>query len=432
MAQENYDVLIVGAGASGLVAAYELSLVNKKVIVLEARDRIGGRIYSITDPKFAQVVETGAEFVHGKLPTTMRLLEKAGIKHHNAEGKMWQVKDGQLQRSTDVDEGWGKLMRELKNLQEDISMYDFLNIHFSDNPQFKDSVLQFVEGYDAADAKKASSMALRKEWEEEDDSNQGRLEKGYTALINFLAKECGDRGNRIALSSIVKTINWSEGRVEVITENGRNFIAQKLLLTIPLGVWQADNISKGRIEFSPDLPQKKEAANKMGFGAVIKFNIQFANEFWTEDNIPHVTEKAGFIFSDADVPTWWTQYPNKNGLLTGWLAGPKAFALKDESNEELSKTAVRSLAYIFKVSEDFIRTKMLSCRVSNWTADPFTHGAYSYATLDTHWAKKVLAEPVANTLFFAGEALYEGSATGTVESALVNGIETAHQLINSF
>lgn len=432
MMDEKYDVVIIGAGAAGLAAAYELSLVNKRVVVLEARDRIGGRIHSITDPQFAQVVEAGAEFIHGKLPVTTHLIKKAGIKHHSAEGKMFQIKSGELQQSTDADKGWGKLMKELRHLKEDIPIADFLNTHFSDKPQFQESVLQFVEGYDAADAKKASSIALKNEWENEDDSNQGRIDKGYVELMNFLSEECNKKGNEIQLSSVVKEIAWSKDDVSVTTTTDKQYRARKALITIPLGVWQGDAGDEGVIQFVPDLPRKKEAATKMGFGAVIKFNIQFQNEFWQGDNIPHQTEKAGFIFSDAEVPTWWTQHPIKNGLLTGWLAGPKAFALKGETNENLFAKAVQSLAYIFKVSEEFINKKIVAYKINNWTADSFARGAYSYATLDTYWAREVLAEPVEDTLFFAGEAFYKGTATGTVESGLASGTETAHLMISLF
>ena len=111
------DILIIGAGAAGLAAAYELSLVNKKLVVLEARDRAGGRIHSIKDDRFAQVVETGAEFVHGKLPVTLRLLEKAGIKYYAATGKMWEVEKGEIIKSNEFIVGWNRLMKELKTLK---------------------------------------------------------------------------------------------------------------------------------------------------------------------------------------------------------------------------------------------------------------------------------------------------------------------------
>lgn len=428
------DVLIIGAGAAGLAAAYELSLFDKKIIVLEARDRIGGRIHTIKHERFEDVIEAGAEFIHGNLPFTIKLLKKAALKYHHSNGKMWQVYKGELEKSADFIEGWGEVMKRMKSLNTDMPFTDFLQQHFSDEKynELKESLLKFVEGYDAADASKASTLALKKEWENDDDKHQGRIDKGYIALLNFLAEKCKQKQAKINLSSVVTALNWSENQVEVITSNKQVYKASKAIITIPLGVWQAEEGSTGSIIYTPDLGDKKEAAKKMGYGSVIKFNFQFSNRFWEEDNIPHQMENAGFIFSDAAVPTWWTQKPNKNSLLTGWLAGPKAFALKDTDEEQILKLAVDSLAYIFKVSPKYIQKKLTNHFITNWTTDVFSRGAYSYATLDTNWAKKVVNEPVQNTLYFAGEALYKGTETGTVEGALVSGRETVKQMIGAF
>lgn len=423
------DILIIGAGASGLAAAYELSLANKKLVVLEARDRAGGRIYSIRDDRFKQVIETGAEFVHGRLPVTLRLLEKAEIKYHSAKGKMWEVEYGQIKKSTEFIVGWNKLMKELRSLKNDVPLKEFLETHFPDekDKEVKESVIDFVQGYDAADVNKASSFALRDEWEKEDDNHQERIDNGYGELIYYLINEVKKRDNLIFLSQIVKHITWQKGKVEVITSNNELFIASKVLITIPLGVWQADS-EESSISFLPELLQKKEAARKMGFGAVVKLNFQFKNQFWEEET-PNKFKDAFFIFSDAKLPTWWTQEPVKNGLLTGWVAGPKGMQLKNKSNREIYSMAIDSLAYIFQVNKQFIEDRLIAYYITNWTAEPFTRGAYSYATLDTHWAKDVLASPLEKTLYFAGEALYKGGESGTVEGALANGIEVARNMI---
>jgi monoamine oxidase len=166
----------------------------------------------------------------------------------------------------------------------------------------------------------------------------------------------------------------------------------------------------------------------MGFGAVIKINLQFKNNFWEEEP-SNKMKNAGFIFSDGEFPTWWTQEPIKNGQLTGWMAGPKAMDLKDASEEEIFEKVLQTLAYVFGVEIQFIQKKLVAHYITNWTADPFSRGAYSYATLDTHWAKEVLLQPVEQTLYFAGEALYKGTETGTVEGALASGIEVAREMI---
>ncbi len=208
------EILIIGAGASGLAAAYELSLVNKKIIVLEARDRTGGRIHSINDNSFTQIAEAGAEFIHGKLPVTLNLLKKAGIKHHAVKGKMWRIEKGEINKSENFIVGWKKIMSSLRELKTDMPITQFLNQHFAGEKDkaLRESVLKFVEGYDAADAEKASSFALRDEWESEDDDNEERIDKGYIELINFLADEIKKKDNDIFLSRTVTSISWQKRR----------------------------------------------------------------------------------------------------------------------------------------------------------------------------------------------------------------------------
>ena len=422
------DILIIGAGASGLAAAYELSLVNKKIIVLEARDRIGGRMYSIQDDRFKGIVEAGAEFIHGKLPVTLGLLKKGEIKHHSAEGKLWEIEKGEITKRKDFIQGWNTLMKQLEELEHDMPISQFLNTHFpgEENKELRESAVQFIEGYNAADSTKASAFALREEWREEDD-RQGRIDEGYVALANYLAYEIKKRGNEILLSQVVNKVNWEKGKVEVTTTDSRSYRASKILVTIPLGVWQAQG-EAGHISFFPAVTEKVEAAKKMGFGGVIKINLQFQNNFW-EEEASNKMKNAGFIFSDAEFPTWWTQQPVKNGQLTGWIAGPGAAKLKDASEEEIFQTAIKTLAYVFGTTQNFIKERLVAFRITNWLQEPFSRGAYSYATLDTHWAKSILAHPVEQTIYFAGEALYNGTETGTVEGALANGREVAHQMI---
>ena len=423
------DILIIGAGASGLAAAYELSQLDKKLVVLEARNRIGGRIHSVADDRFAQIIETGAEFIHGKLPVTLRLLKEAGIKHHAVKGKMWQIEKGAIKKSGEFIVGWKKLMSHLRELKTDMPIKDFLNQHFpgETDKELKDSVIKFVEGYDAADASNASSFALRDEWEGEDDDSEERIDNGYNQLMLFLERKIKEKSNHIFLSSVVKNINWQKGKVVVETNKKEQFVASKVLITIPLGLWQAEE-KEGHICFAPALPVKKQAAQKMGFGTVIKIVFQFQNQFW-EEEVPNKLKDARFIFSDAFIPTWWSQHPIKKGMLTGWLAGPKAMELKDAGENEILEKGLQSLSYIFGVDKLFIEKKLVAHSIVNWTVEPFTYGAYSYATLDTNWAKKVLSEPVEETLYVAGEALYDGTETGTVEGALANGIEVARNII---
>src|SRR6059058_2089192 len=97
MEQDEFDIIIIGAGAAGLMAAWELIRTGKKVLILEARDRPGGRIHTINDPCFQIPVELGAEFIHGDLELTFMILEKAGIKFHKVGGAAWRKENGSLE-----------------------------------------------------------------------------------------------------------------------------------------------------------------------------------------------------------------------------------------------------------------------------------------------------------------------------------------------
>jgi monoamine oxidase len=138
-----------------------------------------------------------------------------------------------------------------------------------------------------------------------------------------------------------------------------------------------------------------------------------------------------FLFSDAEVPTWWTQIPNKVPLLTGWLAGP-VVKKSPADDEGLMRLAFQSLCYLFDAQEKRVRKEVRAIKVINWHADPFSMGAYAYSTLNTAAAIDMLSHPVQETIYFAGEAFYQGAEMGTVEAALASGNEAAANVIRTF
>ena len=120
------DILIIGAGAAGLMAACELANAGKKVIVLEAQDRIGGRIHTIYENGSSKPVELGAEFVHGNLPVTLGLLHEAGIPYHSASASMWKYDEGKFTTNESFMEHWELLIDKLIKLSQDTSIDNFI------------------------------------------------------------------------------------------------------------------------------------------------------------------------------------------------------------------------------------------------------------------------------------------------------------------
>jgi len=424
------DVVIIGAGAAGLAAARELAKAGRTVAVLEARDRTGGRIHTLRGAGFTGPAEAGAEFVHGNLPVSLALLREAGIPFTEMAGQSWHVRDDQAGPDDELPEDWPLLLAKLAELAQDVSIATFLETALNEprHARLRESVRKFAEGYDAADTRKASALALRAEWADDEDAPQYRLPGGYEALIQFLAGDAAARGAQLHLSAPVREISWTPGRAEVVGEGGRRFAARQVLVTVPLGVWQA-----GALRFVPDLPGKFEAARGMGFGAVIKLLLEFREAFWEQSDAARPGWRTfpglGFLFSNAPVPTWWTQLPDPAPVLTGWLAGPAATGCGTLSEAALLDIALTSLSALVRAPVPALRDLLVAHHVANWPADPYARGAYSYTTVGGEAARAILAAPVDGTLFFAGEAFYQGPAVGTVEAALATGIQVGGEML---
>ncbi|MBS1529385.1 MAG: FAD-dependent oxidoreductase, partial [Bacteroidetes bacterium] len=407
----NPDILIIGAGAAGLAAAYTLSKGGRKVAILEARGRTGGRIYTLDNDFPFKHVELGAEFIHGNLPVTRQLMHEAGVEYIAAGGEMWRYYEGKLSRNSWNMPGWEELMKKLDQLNEDMTIADFLDRYFSgaNYEPLKNWVVRFASGYDTANPAKASAFALRDEWGNEDDDAQYRVDGGYGRLIRHMADISRLNGAEFHLNSIVKHIDWRRDKVDVILSNGNVYSAKKVILALPLGVLQT-----GGITFEPSLGHYNKAFQQIGFGAIVKILFEFKDAFWEDDERPRMS----FVISDEEIPTWWTQYPIHSNVLTGWLGGLPAERKKHLTDKEFVQQGLRSLATIFSKTEAELADDLAAWKVANWTSDPFTLGSYVYDMVESHAARKVLSKPVANKLYFAGEFIYEGPSMGTVEAVL--------------
>ncbi|HTI91580.1 MAG TPA: NAD(P)/FAD-dependent oxidoreductase [Puia sp.] len=436
------SIIIIGAGASGLMAARRLSLAGFVVTVVEAGPGPGGRIFSLpaSEPKwtglpstgpggFSNVVEGGAEFIHGELPLSLQLAKEAGIALEPIYGYMIRLQRGKrLGDDGDNDfmgKDWDELMEKMEALEDDVPIADFMDRHFSGERyrSLKDSVRRFAEGYDLADVHRVSTKALYNEWAREGEEEEYRLEGGYRRLVDFLVGECRKQGVIFHFSLPVERVKWVKGGVEVTGEKGDVFKADRLLVTASLGVLQAD---PELLRFSPAIPLYREAARQLGYGSVIKLLAEFKSPFWKEKK---PSGKTLFIISEEAIPTWWTRPDDNDCLLTGWLAGGNMLAFQQLDREGQWETCFRSLAGIFSVSTEQIRRELGILQILDWANPPYVRGGYSFDTVDAGKARRQLLQPVEGTIWFAGEALYEGIAPGTVEAALTSGQEVAEKII---
>ena len=434
---KNTDVIIIGAGAAGLMAAYTLVQSGKTVKVLEARNRIGGRIHTITGQSFSTPVELGAEFVHGDLPITLSLLHEAGIADCDVSFEMWQYHDGTFKQSEEFVEGWNGFLEKLNQLQDDMPIEDFLQQNFAgqEYAKMRSQIDNYVSGYDTADVNDASTFALRNEWNHEDEDAQHRVKGGYIKMLQYLADTCTNAGSDILLNTTVKEIAWQKDAVKVITANDTIYKANKVIIALPLGVLHATKEAEGAIQFNPPLQEHEDAIKGIGFGSIIKILLEFDEIFWESDAVTRSAgadlSTMGFLFADEEIPTYWTQAPEHSLLLTGWLGGPPAYDKKDLSPEAILQLTLTSLSNIFKIDTEVLKNKLIVWKVANWTAEPYTRGSYAYDKVESPQARKVLQQPVEQTIYFAGEYLYDGPAMGTVEAALTSGKSVVEKLLKT-
>jgi monoamine oxidase len=423
MARHDPDhIVVVGAGAAGLMAARGLARAGKRVTIVEARDRCGGRIHPLPTAEFGYPAEGGAEFVHGEAPVTHGLLREAGLSLLPIQGTQWTAEDGKLSREGPQELHEAEFHKALRELKDDLTVAEFLRRYFAGHEygRLRHSIERMVEGYDAADPERASTLALRDEWMDGGRTTQARIAGGYGALVDFLASECRKHGVAIHLTSSVSAIEASNTKATARCANGDAHECDAVVLTMPLPLLKEIVLPTAERE-------KAAAAAHIGFGNVIKILLRFETRWWVDKR----TEFADltFLLSDKKIPVWWTQHQAEQPVLTGWFGGPKTERMARLNEQELIEAGFGSLADIFGLDPTELMRTVVAARAINWAHDRFAGGAYSYATPETRAAQEVLSRIDGGPVFFSGEALYRGRDTGTVEAALGCGLETARTLL---
>jgi monoamine oxidase len=415
-------IAVIGAGAAGLMAARELAAAGRRVTILEARDRCGGRIWPLPASDFGYAAEGGAEFIHGEAPLTHALLREARLSPQTIKGQRWTVEGGMLSRRTPEEAYASEFQTALQTLTQDMSVAEFLKRHFSGGQydRLRQSIERTVQGYDAADPSRASILALREEWMGTGRSTQARIAGGYGALIDFLAAECRTRGVVVQLGAVVSAIETAAGKVVVRCADGSSLDCGAAIVTVPVAVMKD-------IAFPPAQGEKIRAAAEIGFGNVIKLLLRFETRWWL-DRRSELAELT-FLLSEKTIPVWWTQQSAETPVLTGWFGGPRTATLSDLGEQDLIEAGLVSLADIFGVPLAQLKTQLGAARAINWAHDPFARGAYSWATTATREAQSLLARDDGSSIVFCGEALYRGPDMGTVEAALANGRDTAQAIL---
>jgi monoamine oxidase len=431
---ETFDTLIVGAGAAGLAAAAELSRQRGTVCVLEARDRLGGRIFTRREPGIALPIELGAEFIHGRSPATLGWLAKSNTAIVDAGGQRWVLRDGVPEPADDLFAQMKRGLSSIKRPRKDLPFSEFLDRYAKRrlSPGARERARSLVEGFDAADSTRVSTFATLDEWSGNSgaDAPTFRPIGGYGALIDGLLGALDPDRICVRLNTIVHTVRWQRGRVTVeATRHGQpcTVQARRAIITLPLGVLQLASHAAGAVRFIPD-PRKQKALAGLAPGPVIKVVLHFRRPFWEEIDNGRYDDGAFFRAPGAAFPVFWSTVPLRGALLNAWTGGPNAARLSSSKEAELVRAAIDSLQSLFGRKAK-IRSLLEGAYLHDWQADPFARGAYSYVLAGGMGARRALAAPVQGTLFFAGEAADVDGESGTVAGALQSGMRAARRLV---
>jgi monoamine oxidase len=437
------DVVVIGAGAAGLMAARALLHAGSTVTVIEARRRIGGRIHTLRDPAAALPIELGAEFIHGEAEDTLAVVRAARLVVDQIPNHHFRSRNGKLATAGDYWERIERLSRTLaaraaKSREGDRAVADLLR-RAKAPPELRRMFIDFVEGYHAADPEKLSGAFLSSGGPSDEDdagNQQFRIVSGYDAVVEWLRFGLDPDRVQLRLNTVATEVAWRRGEVRVSCRSGAGaelepFVATAVVVAVPLGVLKAKSLV-----FEPELPAIDRAVDRLESGVVMKLVCQFRDAFWQDDRF--IRHRLGarkdpadlsFVHAHAEeVPTWWTSLPARAPILTGWAGGRKAESLLQDDESTRVDRSLTALSRILAVPRREVDDLLEAWWTHDWMSDPFSRGAYTYPRVGGLAAQRALGRPVEDTLFFAGEAT-DVEQTATVAGAIASGRRAADQVL---
>lgn len=395
-----YDgkVIIIGAGAAGLYAAYMLKSKGIDFQILEASSTYGGRLGKLTG--FANFpIDTGAQWLHGKNSILGDLIKKSKTKItlDDSETRYWFNNQlvNSLPQETHIFEG--------DNLP-DISYEDYALQNGLGN-EYK-YIVENIAGDQGAAASRLSVYGNNKDeenWVAGDDDF--KFEETFFDLIDTqIANQVKDN---ILLNTVVSKIDYSQSTILITDSNNNTFNADKVIITVPIPI-----LKSADIQFTPALPDEKTAAfAKIGMDAGMKVFLKFSNKFF-DQNIIGGSVCAAY----ADDRIGKAQNDN---ILLAFIMGEQAEYLTSlGSDVAITNALIQELDIMYngQASASFIAS-----HVENWTTNPYIKGAYSYSTIGMGDARKIASQALSEKLYFAGEAMNTNGHHQTVHGAVETG-----------
>lgn len=416
------SVIIIGAGFAGLAAANKLRQKNLKVTILEARNRIGGRVYSFNIPNEDLVIELGAEWVGASHERIIQLCDEFKLELFNNQFEshlLYKGKyhgKGQWKYSDEWDKKWEALLKEYGNMnkaqKEALDKYDWWRYLVNNGCDGMDLDLrELLDSTDFGESiRHVSAYAAMAEYAESSEKNEMdfKIRGGNHQLAVKLAEKVGMEN--ILLQHGVTKVEQTKAGVKVTCNNGKVFTADKLICTVP-------TFSMNKIEWLPALPKEKvDAINQLQYARINKHPVLFNERFWPED-MDMVTDLPAHYFYHAT-----KNQQSKKGILISYTIGDKAAVIANQDDTFHNAIINQALQPAF----GDIQGKIEKQWNYYWGTDEFSRGAYAlYGAGQWFTLKPILAKPFINT-YFAGEHIAEWQ--GFMEGAINTGEAAAERI----
>lgn len=398
--------LIIGAGAAGLYAGYLLKAEGIDFQILEASDKIGGRLGKVEG--FSDLtLDSGAEWLHGKKSVMGELVKRTGTKIKRDKSKELYWFKGKLRK---------KLPLYLEDeLEKDENLEDISFKAYAENKGYGEEYTYIIEqlagDYGADSSELSAKWALKEEEAYSAGFKDYKFRETYFDLFDkHIISEIRDS---IQLNTVVKQIDYREEQVLVRDQNGQSYQADKLILTVPITILQ-----DGDITFSPPLPQNKiEAFQKIGMGPGMKVFLKFGQKFY-----------EGYVAGGKVCAAYADESWGKKGedhVLLAFVMGKQAEYLSSLDSEQ--KIVEALLADLDEIYGGQASAYFLDAFVIDWGKHPYIRGAYSFSKVGIGTAREIAAEAIDGKIFFAGEAMNLNGHHQTVHGAVETAIQ---QLIN--